>query len=53
MAHTNSGMRIQARPFARIVCTVTMKLRPVTMVEKPTMNTPSKASGTAVGVDEL
>ncbi len=40
-------------PFARMVCVVTMKLSPVTIVEKPTMKTPSSAIGTAVGVDEL
>ena len=38
-------------PLARMVWTVTMKLRPVMIDEKPRMNTPSATGATAVGED--
>ncbi len=39
-AQTNSGRRNQVIPGARILCTVTMKFKPVRIDENPTMNTP-------------
>ena len=50
MPQTNRGSLIQLRPGARRVCTVTMKLRPVRMEEKPRMNTPISTGKTCVGV---
>ena len=46
-AHTNSGRRNQVSPGARILWVVTMKLMPVRIDEKPTMNTPVAAASTA------
>ena len=37
-AHTNSGSRNHVRPGARMRCTVTMKLKPVRIDEKPATN---------------
>ena len=37
-------------PGARSVWTVTMKLRPVTIDEKPRMKTPSNTGNTVIGV---
>jgi len=48
IAQRNSGIRNHVRPGARMRCTVTMKLKPVRMDEKPAMNTPSAASVTFV-----
>ncbi len=47
-AHTNSGSRNHVMPGARMRCTVTMKLRPVRIDEKPVTNTPIAAVVTAV-----
>ena len=44
----NSGMRNHVSPGARIVCIVTMKLRPVRIEEKPVMNTPIAIAITCV-----
>jgi len=41
-----SGSRNQVRPGARMVWTVTMKLRPVRIDENPVMKTPIAASRT-------
>src|SRR6185503_19808311 len=49
-AHTKSGRRNHVMPGARIRCTVTMKLKPVRIDEKPVTKTPSAAVVTA-GVD--
>src|ERR1700747_2286139 len=46
-AQTKRGKRNQVMPGARIVCTVTIKFKPVRMEEKPLMNTPRTAGGTA------
>ena len=40
IAQTNSGSRNQVSPGARMRWIVTMKLRPVRIDEKPTMNAP-------------
>ena len=50
MAHTNSGMRFQVMPGARILWIVTRKLTPVRMDENPRMNAPNVAEMTAVPV---
>ena len=50
MAHTKSGTRPQVMPGERIVWTVTMKLSPVMMLEKPRTNTPSRTGMTVVVV---
>ena len=47
-AHTKSGRRNHVMPGARIRCTVTMKLKPVRIDEKPATNTPTIASVTFV-----
>ena len=46
-AQTKSGKRNQVMPGARMVCTVTMKFKPVRMEEKPLMKTPRTAGVTA------
>ena len=45
---TKRGKRDQVIPGARMVCTVTMKLRPVRMDEKPAMKTATAAGTTMV-----
>ena len=46
--HTNSGSRNQVMPGARSEWMVTMKFRPVSIEEKPVMNTPAATSITLV-----
>ena len=46
IVQTKIGMRNQCMPGARIVCTVTTKLSPVRMDEKPTTMTPISAGTT-------
>ena len=48
IVQTKIGMRNQCMPGARIVCTVTTKLSPVRIDEKPTMITPISAGMTQV-----
>ena len=43
---TNSGIRNQVMPGARIVCVVTTKLSAVAIDENPTSVTPTRASTT-------
>ena len=50
---TKSGIFIQPIPRVRIVCTVTMKFRPVRIVEKPRMKMPKSVGTTADGVCTL
>ena len=50
MAQTKSGSRIQVTPGARMVWTVTMKLRPVTIDPMPRMKAPSSTGATVVTV---
>ena len=47
-AHMKSGNRNQMSPGARNLWMVTMKLRPVRIDEKPTMNTPVTTAITCV-----
>jgi hypothetical protein len=44
----NGHQAKQVSPGARILCTVTMKLSPVRMEEKPTVNTANTANTTAL-----
>src|SRR5258708_37705318 len=44
-AQTKRGKRNQVMPGARMVCTVTIKFKPVRMEEKPLMKTPMTAGG--------
>ena len=48
MVQTKMGIRNQVMPGARIVWTVTTKLSPVRIDEKPTMMTPIRAGTTHV-----
>ena len=48
IAHTNSGRRNQVRPGARMRWIVTMKLSPVRIEEKPTMNAPKVVPNTCM-----
>jgi hypothetical protein len=47
-AQTNSGRRNQVIPGARIVCTVTMKFKPVRIEENPLIKIPSPTAITYV-----
>jgi hypothetical protein len=48
IAQTKSGIFLQVMPGARSVWIVTMKLRPLTIDERPMTNTPRSAGVTAV-----
>ena len=49
MDQTNSGIFIHVIDFARIVCVVTMKFKPVRIDDQPMMKIPRTVGTTAAG----